>query len=227
MMIKQYVINFKKKEAVFVICTMAVTLLFTLLSAYFKWGSISAFFLAFCMFSVLSIFAFKNNDLFLKKLLIFGLAAGFTELVADYWLVEVIESLEYPETDPKLLVSPLYMPFAWSVILIQVGYLGWIISISDKIEEAMLVTLVLGMCFIPIFEHFAKVAEWWYYNPCKMIFNTPWYIIFGEGLIAATLPLIFRNQIRKSHFNTVFVGLVQGIWIFMAYFIGYQIIEKW
>ena len=68
-------------------------------------------------------------------------------------------------------------------------------------------------------------AEWWYYNPYKiMLFNTPLYIIIGEGLIAAALPFIFKNILKQSTTNIILLGIIQGLWIFIAYFVAHLIL---
>lgn len=215
----------KQKESIFILLTMAITLAITLLSAHFKTGYWSAALLAVGMYAILAVFAVVTNDLFLKQLLLFGIVAGFVELLADQWLVDSIQSLVYPANEPKLLRSPNYMPFAWAVVLIQVGYLGYLLSRKVKMIEAMLLCMVIGMVFIPVFEQCAYWAEWWYYNPCHMLLNTPWYIILAEGIICFFLPAIFFFETKKSVVGTILFGLGQGIVIFIAYYVSYKLIE--
>jgi len=214
-----------KVEAVFIISSMIVTLAVTLLSAHYKWGYQSAFFLAVGMYAILLTFAFVTSDDYLKKLLIFGLIAGVVELIADKWLVQNIQSLVYPENEPKLWCSPNYMPFAWAVVLVQVGYLGWLISTKEKMIEAMILCLIIGICFIPVFEQCAYFANWWYYNPCKMLFNTPWYIIVSEGLICFFLPVMFFYMSRRRWLMPVLFGIGEGLWIFVSYFLMYNLLK--
>ncbi len=211
-------------EKTFVIATMATTLLVAMLSAWFKWGYLSAFMLAIGMFTVLGSFAIFRKDAFLQKLLMFGLIAGFVELAADNWLVNTIQSLVYPASEPKIWASPNYMPFAWAVILVQVGYLGYLVSKKHNMLKAMLVSFCIGMCFIPVFETLAKYAGWWYYHPTRMLGNTPWYIIVGEGIICFTLPFIFRKELRGSMGTSLLAGIIQGVWIWGAYWLAHTLI---
>lgn len=220
-----YIRNLIKKETLFVLATMTITLAITLLSAYYDWGYWSAFALATGMYAVLTAFAFLNNDDFLKRLLLFGLVAGFVELLADKWLVHDISSLVYPAGEPKLWYSPNYMPFAWAVVLVQVGYLGWMISKKVKMPEAMLLCMAIGIVFIPVFEQCAYWADWWYYNPAKMLLNTPWYIIFAEGIICFFLPAIFFYELKNKWITALVLGVLEGLVIFLAYFITYNLIE--
>lgn len=225
MLLKTYGENLLKKESVFIIISMIVTLGVTLLSAYYKWGFESAFILATGMFAILTSFALITSDTFLKKLLLFGIVAGTTELIADKWLVENIQSLVYPSGEPKIWCSPNYMPFAWAVVLIQVGYLGWLISRKEKMIEAMILCLIIGVCFIPVFEQCAFYANWWYYNPCKMLLNTPWYIIISEGLICFFLPAIFFYETTHGKKLAIILGIGEGLWIFVSYYLIYNLIE--
>jgi hypothetical protein len=225
MQLKTYAKNLLTTEAIFIIISMIVTLGITLLSAHYKWGFESAFILAVGMYLIITAFAFITSDIFLKRLLLFGLIAGIVELFADKWLVQDINSLVYPENEPKIWCSPNYMPFAWAVVLIQVGYLGWMISTKKKMIEAMILCAIIGICFIPVFEQCAYYANWWYYNPCKMLLNTPWYIIVSEGLICFFLPIIFFFESKRSSLSSIGFGIAEGLWIFASYYIMYKIIE--
>ncbi len=214
-----------KKEKVFIIATMLITLGVAIIDAIYNLKYESAFWLAFSMFGILSLFAFANKDKFLQKLILLGLVAGFVELIADNWLVNGISSLVYPIEETHIWASPNYMPFAWAVILVQVGYLSWLFSKKVSQFKTFLIAFAIGACFIPLFETCALYADWWYYNPYKiMLFNTPLYIIVGEGLIAASLPFIFQKIMNKNFIKIILLGIVLGLWIFAAYFISYYIL---
>lgn len=213
----------RTKEAIFIISTMVVTIGVALLSARFDWGYPSAFWLATGMYGAIATFAVWSDDAFLKKMLLFGIAAGLTELLADAWLVNGIKSLVYPAEELKIWASPNYMPFAWAVVLIQVGYLGWLYAQHHSMLKAMGISFLIGMSFIPMFETCAKFAGWWYYHPCPMILNTPVYIIVGEGLITLVLPLIYSKEMKETYLFSAMAGILQGLWIFVSYFLAYQI----
>ncbi len=215
-----------KKEVVFVLLTMVTTLLFALVDAWRHLGYASASMLAIGMFSILTIHALKWQDTFLKKLLLFGLAAGITELAADNWLVNGLHSLFYPVEQPHIWASPFYMPLAWAVILVQVGYLGGLLGMRKKLPVQIAISFAIGMLFIPVFETCAKFAGWWYYESSAKFMETPWYIILGEGLICAALPLVFHKVARKTWLSTAIMGILQGLWIFAAYYIGFLIFGK-
>jgi hypothetical protein len=215
--------HINKTEVKFVIATLVITVAVAGLSAHYHLTWRSGFALALGMFILLSAFAVFKKDIFLQKLLVFGIAAGIVELLADCWLVRSTGTLVYPNDEPMIACSPLYMPFAWAVILVQIGYLGWLISNKEKMWISMLCSLVIGFAVIPLFEYWAKGAGWWYYENCKMIYNTPWYIILGEGLICSMLPLFFKHIFLRKHAFQVVLGIVEGLWIWASYFIAIHI----
>jgi hypothetical protein len=213
------------KEVKFVLFTLTLTILVAAVSAALKLGWQSAFALAFGMYILLAWFAISQNDHFLKKLLVFGVAAGFTELLADCWLVNSTGTLIYFEGEPMIACSPLYMPFAWAVLLIQIGYLGWLITHKEKMWVSMVITGLIGFAVIPLFEHWAKNAEWWYYINSKMILNTPWYIILAEGMICFFLPLFFVHIHQRKFKWQLPLGILEGLWIWASYFIAFHLIQ--
>lgn len=211
-------------EAKFIFATILLTLTVAGISSATDAGWISAFALAIGMYTIIGGFAYFTNDKFLYRLLLFGIIAGAVELFADCWLVQSTMTLVYPQDEPMIACSPLYMPFAWSVILIQVGYLGWLISGHKSLGFSMLATTILGLLFIPLFEHWAFGAEWWFYRDTPMIFNTPYYIILAEGLICMVLPIFFKVQAHKKFGIAVLFGILQGFWIWAAYYIAFIIV---
>src|SRR5437660_1471918 len=62
-------------------------------------------------------FVVHRADAVLGRLMLFGLAVGFVELVADAWLVIHTRTLDYSiGGGPMLWKSPIWMPFAWEVV---------------------------------------------------------------------------------------------------------------
>lgn len=223
MLLNKLLKKWKIKEVRFVIITLVLTVFIAAISSQFHLGWKSGFVLAFGMYGLLAWFAYKQNDRFLKRLLVFGIAAGFTELLADCWLVKNTGTLIYASGEPMIACSPFYMPFAWAVLLIQIGYLGWLISQEEKMWVSIIATTLIGFAVIPLFEHWAKDAGWWYYVNSPMIGNTPWYIILAEGLICSFMPLLFQHIHRRHYVFQVPLGIIQGIWIWVSYFIAFSI----
>jgi uncharacterized membrane protein len=225
MLLKKLLQKLKIKEVRFVIITLIITVAIAAISSAFELTWRSAFVLAFGIYGLLAWFAYKQNDRFLKRLLVFGLVAGVTELVADCWLVSNTGTLIYTTDEPMIACSPFYMPFAWAVLLIQIGYLGWLISLEEKMWVSIIATTIIGFAVIPLFEHWAKGAGWWYYVNCRMIGNTPWYIILAEGMICSFMPLFFRHIHQRDYVFQLPLGIIQGLWIWLSYFIAYNLIK--
>ncbi len=225
MLLKKLLQKLKIKEVRFVIITLIITVAIAAISSAFELTWRSAFVLTFGIYGLLAWFAYKQNDRFLKRLLVFGLVAGVTELVADCWLVSNTGTLIYTMDEPMIACSPFYMPFAWAVLLIQIGYLGWLISLEEKMWVSIIATTIIGFAVIPLFEHWAKGAGWWYYVNCSMIGNTPWYIILAEGMICSFMPLFFRHIHQRHYVFQLPLGIIQGLWIWLSYFIAYNLIK--
>ena len=211
------------REAKFIFISILLTLSVAMFSSYTQAGWMSAFLLALGMYALIAVFAVLTRDGFLYRLLVFGLVAGVVELLADCWLVNSTGTLVYAGSEPMIACSPFYMPFAWAVVLIQVGYLGWLIAGHKPLWVSMLASMLIGIGFIPLFEHWANGAGWWIYQDCPMIGNTPYYIILAEGLICLTLPLFFKIQSHRNYGLAILFGVFQGLWIWLAYYLSYMI----
>ena len=150
------------------------------------------------------------------RFLIFATFAGFTELIADYWLVNITDTLIYPANEPMLFVSPAYMPFSWIVVLIQIGFIGFLISKQKSLIVTSLVVGVLGCIIIPIYEYFAINAEWWFYEACEMWGIVPIYIFIAEGLLMLSIPNLFNRCENASLKWIPLLGITQGLVMWLA-----------
>lgn len=216
----------RKPEFWFMLATLIIVLAVGFISDLLKLGWKSGWVLAVGMYFIILIFAFITSDDFLKKLLVFGLTAGIVELLADAWLVQSTGTLIYAHGEPMIAFSPQYMPFAWAVILTQVGYLGWLIGGIEKVSVTIIITAILGFAVIPLFEFWAKGAGWWYYKDTPMFLNTtPYFIAAGEALLCAILPVFFKIIIKKGVLIAVLFGILEGLWIWGSYFLFYRIFQ--
>ncbi|MEO1369624.1 MAG: hypothetical protein AAFX50_20790, partial [Acidobacteriota bacterium] len=154
--------------------------------------------------------------------LLFGLAAGFTELIADWWLVHKTQSLVYPQAE--LVESPFYMPFAWTLIMAQMlGIAHWLRS-RYSVATAMLITALICGVNIPIYEHLAKDAGWWYYTNTPLFFSAPYYIILGEALIGIPLVICAAGLGEANYKRSVLYGVLCGLSILGAYMIAWWLV---
>jgi hypothetical protein len=171
-------------------------------------------------------FAWRNRDALLAKFIVFGLAVGLTELAADAWLVDYTRTLDYSlGGGPMLWRSPLWMPLAWEVVAVQFGYIG--LRLSERFGNAgLLGVALLGAINIPFYEEMAKRIHWWQYAGCRMISNTPYYIIVGEFGIALALAVLARTLRRGGMGVAIFSGILGGIAIFICYAVAFGITDR-
>lgn len=209
-------LNANKRRKWFILVSMFVSVGCLAIAAWkFKgWESAAIWSLGFSALYFLYAFIFRDKLMF--RFLIFATFAGFTELIADYWLVNITDTLIYPANEPMLFVSPAYMPFSWIVVLIQIGFIGFLISKQKSLIVTSLVVGVLGCIIIPIYEYFAINAEWWFYEACEMWGIVPIYIFIAEGLLMLSIPNLFNRCENASLKWIPLLGITQGLVMWLA-----------
>ncbi|MFN2203916.1 MAG: DUF6989 domain-containing protein [Caldilineaceae bacterium] len=210
----------------FVLVTLAIVATWIVINSFFFTGWVTAAILAFGMLTVDVIYIIRAGDRLLAKFLYFGLVAGFVELLADAWLISSTKTLYYEFGEPLLIESPVYMPVAWAVILVQIGYIGYFIHLRWGLLRATLLTGLLGGAIIPVYEYCAKGAGWWLYEDThRMIFGaTPYYIVLGEFLLALALPALLVAVKQREFYWTLPLGTVMGLWIWISYFVAFHLV---
>lgn len=175
--------------------------------------------------AILAGFAVLWRDAMLARLLIFGLAVGFAELPADAWLVDYTRTLDYSVGGgPMLWRSPLWMPLAWQIVAVQFGYIG--LRLWQRFGIVGLCGVgVLGAINIPYYEEMARRIHWWTYSGCRMLSNTPYYIIVGEFGIAIALTLLTKPLRRGGWLHAILLGAAGGLAIFICYVLAYAITD--
>jgi hypothetical protein len=172
-------------------------------------------------------FVILRRDALLARLLVFGLAVGLAELAADAWLVDYTRTLDYAiGGGPMLWRSPAWMPLAWEVVSVQFGYLG--LRLCERFGSRGLAIIgLLGALNIPYYEEMARRIHWWQYRDCRMISNTPYYIILGELGIAIALTLLARPLRRGNLAPAPVLGVAGGAAIFICYALAYALTDGW
>jgi hypothetical protein len=172
-------------------------------------------------------FSLIRRDLLIPRLMLFGLAVGATELLADAWLVDVTGTLDYsPGGGPMIWRSPFWMPLAWETVAVQFGYLGMRLF-EWRGGLGLLLTGVLGAINIPFYEEMALRVHWWRYAHCRMLLHTPYYIILGEFLIAICIGYLARATRSVRWSRSLLAGILAGLGIFACYYVAYRAIEGW
>jgi hypothetical protein len=187
-------------------------------------GPISASIISYGLYGFYWLYAIRTKNPLVERLMIFGTIAGVMELATDYYLVDIINSLVYPGNEPMIWRSPAYMPFAWSNILLQLSFIGVLLTSRYGIIKASIILCIAGGMYIPTYEHLAKDAGWWWYNAnTTMIFNAPLYVIVCEALISLSLPGIVYYSEHHKIGKTLLLGIAEGIWIFVSAWLAFTI----
>jgi hypothetical protein len=170
-------------------------------------------------------YALIRRDALLGRFVLFGVIVGVGELPADAWLVDHTRTLDYSiGGGPMIWRSPLWMPLAWEVVAVQLGYIG--LRLWERFGEVGLLMIgVLGAINIPFYEEMARRIHWWQYSGCRMISFTPWYIVLGEFGIAITFALLARTLRRGSWREAVLAGMAGGFLIFVYYAAAFWITD--
>lgn len=210
----------------FVQWSTALVILWHIANSFVDTGYITATILTFLTIAFILIFVIRQKDPMISHIFIFSLVAGIVELSGDFWLVEVIQKLEYDPNGPFVVASPLYMPFAWSAILFQFSYMIWYMLEQKEVSFFLTIAIaaVIGGVCIPIYEHCAHGAGWWSYVDTPMFGRAPYFIILGEIFILTILPPVLLLISQKRLFSTILTGIIFGLWIGFSFWLGYTII---
>ena len=167
-----------------------------------------------------------RRDRLLGRLMLFGLVVGITELVADAWLVSVVQTLDYSIGDgPMLWRSPIRMPLAWEVVAVQFGCIGT--ALMEKWPtNGLLVAGLLGALTIPFYDAMAVHTRWWQYRNCKMFLHTPYFVVLGEFAIVLCITLGARIVKRGTMGPALNSGVIVGAGIFISYAVAYWLTES-
>ena len=213
-----------KRTTSAILISSGVLIAWSVGASIFRVGPISASIVTYGLYLFYWFYAVKFNNPLIQRLLVFGTVAGILELVTDHYLVSTIDSLVYPGNELMVWSSPLYMPFAWSNVILQLSFVGVLLTQKKGLLVASVVLCIAGGMYIPLYEHLAKDAGWWWYNNnVSMIFNAPVYVIICEALISLSLPLaIYYSEHNKLN-RTVYLGVAEGIWILVSAYLAFTI----
>ncbi len=210
----------------FAFTAMAVAILGLIFFSTFKGGWITASIWGYGMFSVYVCYWLITKDELFERLIVFGLAAGLVELIADAYLVDITNTLVYPQPEPTLWCSPAYMPFSWAVVLIQIGYISWLIDGKIGPWKDGIAMILFSAILIPLYENWAIHGGWWWYQNAKMIGDVPIYIYIAEGLLMFTVPFFQLRSMNRPIKYAVFYGMLEGIVMLFACIIALMIVAK-
>lgn len=213
-----------RQTTIVILITSGVLLSWSFGSSVLKAGPVSASIITYILYIFYWLYAkFTKNPLILR-LAIFGTIAGFLELVTDHYLVDTISSLVYPGDEAMIWSSPLYMPFAWSNVLVQLSFVGVLLTRRFGLMVASIGLCIAGGMYIPIYEHLANNAGWWWYHDnVPMVLNAPVYVIVCEALISLSLPVAISYSEHHDLSKTYVLGLMEGAWILLSAYLAFLI----
>lgn len=142
----------------FVLLTMGLLMGLDIVSSWLSLGWMSITFITALILGLDGLYILRYRDRQLAQWLLFGLAAGWVELLIDRWFVGT-GTLVYPVDEPHIWASPAYMAFAWAMVLVQLGVLGAWLRQRLPFVFATIATAAISGINIPIYEHLAKGAK--------------------------------------------------------------------
>lgn len=166
----------------------------------------------------------SRRDPVLGRWLLIGFVAGWLEIATDAWLVAHTGTLVYPPGEPMVWDSPLYMPLAWTIVLAQIGVVGgWLLQRLSMLQATLLCAL-LGGSSIPLYEHLAYHARYWWYVDTPMIFHAPLYIIVSEFLLSLPLVWMHRQAMRRTWPWSIGLGVLAGLWMIPSVLVAWRLV---
>jgi hypothetical protein len=174
-------------------------------------------------------------------LFLMGIVAGLFELPIDWWLVHGITNgrLDYlGANDVVLLASPIWMPVAWSCVIVELGYpavrlygalRGRMTPSTASLVASLVIAGAAGV-IVGFYEYFAYRAGWWKYQPAHAMLGEfcALFVPLGEAfMFLAMLPIAARVLGRedKPVAATIEGGAMFAAAIFLGYALAYALLE--
>lgn len=212
----------------FILCTVVLSVAWVVAMANYPHSAgWSAALLSIVQVLLLLAYIAITRDGGMLRLTVFGAVFGVVELLADALCVHFTGTLDYTlARSPMLWLSPWWMPLAWMIVAVQIGYLGaWIIGKAGLIRGTLL-TALLGAINIPFYEEMAYHAHWWQYVRCQSVGHTPIYIIVAELIIGLALgPLAVFSLASPDIRRASWLGVWGGIATVIGGLVGYGLVE--
>jgi hypothetical protein len=214
-----------KRTTIVILISSGVLLAWSLWSSLQQSGPVMASIITYGLYIFYWIYTWQTKNPLVLRLLIIGTIAGLLELFTDHYLVDTINSLVYPGNELMIWSSPAYMPFAWSNVLLQLSFVGVLLTSRFGLLRASIILCIAGGMYIPMYEHLAKDAAWWWYNRnTPMLFNAPVYVIVCEALISLSLPVLLNFSEHNKIGKSVLLGVLEGVWILVSAWLAFSLV---
>jgi hypothetical protein len=170
-----------------------------------------------------------------------GIVAGLLEILIDWALIHWVPTgrLVYlTGNDVVLLGSPIWMPLAWACVIVELGYPA--LRLFSLLKQGRSTMSAAAMASIPVavmagvtigfYEFFAYRADWWKYEPARVMLGDfcAVYIPLGEFfMFLPVIPIVaraFANEERRTaaviEGGALFAGSIAA-----GYAIAYALLE--
>lgn len=164
---------------------------------------------------------YARYDTTVKHLLAIGTIGGFLELLGDYFLVTIAGTLVYPSGYPFLLRSPVYMPFAWALLIVFMGYVGLRLADEYGTAAAYLGPAIFAFVAESGYESLASQGGGWTYltAPLGWIGHAPLFIVVAEAVMFASSYYWVRQNVLVGGVgigSTISISYVGIYYLFVA-----------
>jgi hypothetical protein len=205
-----------KRDWQFIAVANAIAIAIALASAKWALGWKAATASVVIELTLLAVFCLRHPEPLFARLLVFGVAIGFTELINDTWLIDR-HILFYDPGGPMVIDTPLYMPFCWALIFVTNGTVAVFLFQKFGGAKAALGMALLSGLYIPGFEALAAKALWWHYEHVPMFLGlAPRFVVLGEALLALPLPWLCVALARRGFGVAVGLGVVEGLVVYLT-----------
>lgn len=170
-----------------------------------------------------------------------GLVAGLLEILVDWALIHWVPTgrLVYlTGNDVVILGSPVWMPLAWACVILELGYpalrgYGILRHRASRMTAMITVSAAIGVLAgltVGFYEYFAYRANWWRYEPARVMVGEfcALYIPVGEFfMFLAIIPISARAlaQAERRRAAVLESGALFAVAIAAGYALAYWLLE--
>jgi hypothetical protein len=170
-----------------------------------------------------------------------GLVAGLLEILIDWALIHWVPTgrLVYlTGNDVVLLGSPIWMPLAWACVIVELGYpalrgYGALRHRLSPRAAGIIVSVTIGIMAgltVGFYEYFAYRANWWKYEPARVMVGgfCALYIPLGEFfMFLPVIPIAARAMADPDHRRAASLesGALFALAIAGGYGLAYLLLE--
>jgi hypothetical protein len=170
-----------------------------------------------------------------------GIVAGVLEILIDWALIHWIPTgrlIYLTGNDVVLLGSPVWMPLAWACVIVELGYpalrgYGLLRNRMSRTTAAALTSVVVSTMAgvtIGFYEFFAYRADWWKYEPARVMLGDfcAVFIPLGEFfMFLPAIPIVGRalSNSERQTAAALESGAMFAVSIAAGYALAYVLLE--